>query len=356
MACLRLFLCMYGITSHCNCLRDVIKSCLMKTMALLILLITGLTLPLPAEEWHYSRVDFTFENDADIREDSGYTEGAQLSMLMHREDLNGSWFQIPLMSSYQREHFVSFAIAQQMFTPEELNATDPVTGDRPYAGWLYLQSSLHQSSEVHLDSLRVKIGMVGQHAYMEEVQKFIHWLIGSPEPKGWGNQIGSRLGVQLDYEHKWRFVPDDLWGIESDVIPFVSGEFGSVAVKANAGVMWRVGYNIPQDFGASPIDEYGANGVPTTAVLHHRHHSKWHYYLNFGAGGSVVLYDVFLDAELVDGTTLVEKNYLKAFGSYGATLGYGDLEMTYIRTHYTPEYKEQNLLTNYGSLLFVYKF
>lgn len=311
---------------------------------------------LHAEDWDFSRADFTFENDADIREDSGYTEGAQLYFLMHRQDLNETWLQIPFTSSSQREHFISFAVAQQMFTPEDLAAVDPETGDRPYAGWLYLQSALHQSSTRDLDSLRFKIGMVGQHSYMEQVQKFIHWLIGSPEPKGWGSQVGSRVGVQLDYEHKWRYVPDDLWGMESDLIPFVSGELGNVAVKANAGTMLRFGYNIPEDFGASPIDEYGENGIPTTAVLRYRHKSKWHYYLNFGAGASLVLYDVFLDAKLLNGEPQVDKNYLKAFGSYGASLGYGSFEVTYIRTHYTKEYKTQNLLTNYGSLQFVYKF
>ena len=328
----------------------------MKLMYLLLLTSLITLSSLQAETWDFSRADFTFENDADIREDSGYTEGAKVSFMMHREDLNNTWFQIPFSSAYKREHFISFAIAQQMFTPEDLDAIDPVTGDRPYAGWLYLQSALHQSSDKNLDSLRFKIGMVGQHSYMEEVQKFIHWLIGSPDPNGWGNQVGSRVGVQLDYEHKWRYVPDDIWNVESDIIPFVSGELGNVAVKANVGVMLRLGYNIPNDFGSSPIDEYGENGIPTTAKVSYRHKNKWHYYFNFGAGGSVVLYDVFLDAVLLQGEPQVDKNYAKAFGSYGASLGYGSFEVNYIRTHYTKEYKTQNLLTNYGSLVFVYKF
>jgi len=321
-----------------------------------ILLFTLLFDTLHAENWHYSRIDFSFENDADIRKDSGYTEGAQFSMLMHREDVNDTWFQIPWMQSYEREHFISFALGQQMYTPEDLKAVDPVTGDRPYAGWLYLQSALHQSSEENLDSLSLKLGIVGQHAYMEEVQKFIHWMIGSPDPEGWGNQIGSRLGIQLDYMHKWRYVPDDFWGLESDLIPFVSGELGTLSVKASTGGTWRVGHNIPHDFGSSNMDEYGENGIPTTSELSYRHESKWHYYFNFGAGASLVLYDVFLDAELNDGSQSVDKYYLRGFGNYGATFGYGHFEVTYIRTHYTKEFKTQNLLSNYGSLLFVYTF
>ena len=331
---------------HCHFMKHILTA----------LLLTLFLQTLHAEHWHYTRADFTFENDADVREDSGYTEGAQFSMLMHRKNGAESWLQIPFMQAYAREHFISFAIGQQMYTPEDLEAVDPVTHDRPYAGWLYLQSTLQQSSEDHLDALSLKLGMVGQHAYMEHVQKFIHWIIGSPEPKGWGNQIGSRVGVQLDYMHKWRYVPDDLWGVESDLIPLVSGEFGTLSIKATTGATWRVGYNIPKDFGSSNMDEYGENGVPTTARLQYRHESKWHYYFNFGVGGSVVLYDVFLDAKLNDGAESVEKYYLRGFGNYGATVGYGPVEMTYIRTHYTKEFKTQNLLNNYGSLLLVYKF
>lgn len=315
-----------------------------------------LSCSLYSEEWHYSRADFTFENDADVRTDRGYTEGAQISILMHREDVNDSWFQIPFMSAYQRHHFISFSVAQQMFTPEDLNSTEPVVGDRPYAGWLYAQMALHQSSCYQLDSLSLKLGIVGQHAYMEQVQKFIHWLIGSPEPKGWENQIGSKVGIQLDYQHKWRYIPDDVWALESDFIPYVSGELGNISIKGSAGATWRVGYNIPKDYGDSPIDEYGDNGVPASVKIKYRHASQWSYYFNFGLGGSYVLYDIFLDGRTLNGDALVHKYSTRAFGNYGASLRYGNFALSYIRTHYTPEYTTQEVNSNYGSLLFVYRF
>jgi len=325
-----------------------------KILSIFLLLL--LPFSLSAEQWHYSRADLTFENDADVRTDRGYTEGAQLSMLMHREDVNDSWFQIPLMAKYQRNHFVSFSIAQQMFTPEDLNATEPVPGDRPYAGWLYAQVGLHQSTCENLDSLSLKLGIVGQHAYMENVQKFIHWLIGSPEPKGWENQIGSKVGIQLDYQHKWRYLPPDLWVFESDFIPYVSGELGNISIKASVGASWRVGYNIPHDFGDSPIDEYGDNGVPTSVRVKYAHKSKWSYYFNFGVGGSYVLYDIFLDGRTLNGDEFVHKYSTRAFGNYGASLRYGNFALSYIRTHYTPEYTTQEEPSSFGSLLFVYRF
>ncbi len=328
----------------------------MNKISAIFVIVTCLFFSLQAEDWDFTRVGYTFENDADVRSDRGYTQGAHIDILMHRKDVNDTWFQIPFMSEYKREHFISFAAAQQMFTPENLESSDPIEGDRPYAGWLYAQMSLHQSSARHLDSLSLKAGIVGQHAYMEDVQKFIHWLIGSPEPQGWENQIGSKPGIQLDYQHKWRYVPDDFWGMEQDLIPYVSGEFGNVSIKASLGSLWRLGYNIPEDFGDSPIDEYGDNGVPAGAELAYRHKSKWSYYFDFGAGASFVLYDIFLDGTTLNGEQLVEKYYSRVFGSYGATLRYDDFKLSYIRTHYTKEYTTQKVHTNYGSLIFSYNF
>ncbi len=329
---------------------------IMKSL-LQIFLILMVTVTLSsADEWDFTRADFTFENDADVRTDRAYTQGGKLYALMHRKDVNDSWLQIPFMSGYSREHFISFTVAQQMFTPDELNTSAEIPGQQPYAGWLYFQTALYQTSEDHYDALSLKLGVVGQHAYMEQVQKFIHWIIGSPDPEGWGNQLGSKVGVQLDYMHKWHYVLDDVWGLESDLIPFVSGELGNVAIEASGGGQWRVGYNIPNDYGDSPIDEYGENGVLTTATLAYRHKSKWSYYFNFGAGASVVLYDYFLDGTTLNDKKLVQKYYGRAFGTYGATLRYSSFSMSYMRTHYSQLYTTQKGHTNYGSLQFVYHF
>ena len=328
----------------------------MKRYLSILLTLLAVNQALKAEEWYATRADFIFENDADVRTDRGYTQGAKLYTLIRREDTNGTWFDIPFMEPYSREHFISFSVAQQMFTPEDLTATEPIVGDQPYAGWLYFQTSLHQSSQDHLDSLSLKLGIVGQHAYMEDVQKFIHWLIGSPDPEGWGNQLGSKPGLQLDYQHKWRYLPEDIWKLESDIIPYVSAELGNVSIKSTIGAEWRVGYNIPHDFGESPIDEYGDSGVPTTAELEYSHASQWSYYFTFGVGASAVLYDYFLDGTTLNGKQLVEKYYARGFGLYGATLRYSDFSLSYMRTHYTKLYTSQQSHTNFGSLQFSYHF
>ena len=324
--------------------------------SLYIFLFTLFFQMLQAENWHVTQAHFMFENDVDIEEDSDYTQGSQVSVLMHRANASQSWLHIPFMSTFKREHFISFTAGQQMYTPKDIKTNIPIDGARSYAGLLFIQSGLHQSSAHHLDSLILKVGTVGPNSYMEALQKSFHRLIAAPEPQGWSNQIGPHLGLQLDYMHKWRNFSSDTFGFESDFIPFVHGEFGTLSIKTTSGAMWRIGYNIPHDFGTSNMNEYGENGVPINTKLTYNHKSKWHYYLNLGTGASIVLYDVFLDAKAHDGTIAVEKYFVKGFGNYGASLGYNAFELTYIRTHYTKEYQTQNILNSYGSLLFTYKF
>lgn len=310
-----------------------------------------------ADTWHYSHIDYTFENDADVRQDRWYTQGSKLSVLLHREDVaKDDWLQVPYMQSFEREHYISFALVQQMYTPENFETTDIIAGDRPYAGWLYFQTAIMQTSSRHYDAVTFKAGVTGKHSQMQHVQKFIHWLIGSPDPQGWENQLDPRIGIQFDYQHKWRFVPDDIWSMESDFIPFAEGKLGFIDIKTTIGAMYRLGYNIPKDFGSGPIDEYGEDDVPVGEKLSYRHRNKWSYYLHIGAGGSAVLYDYFMDAKTLSGEQLVEKNYTHAFGTYGATIRYDAYLLSYVRTHYSKMYKSQTETSSYGSLRFSYIF
>jgi len=329
----------------------------MKKLLQFILIRAIFSMVLSAEEWDYVHIDYTFENDADVRKDRWYTQGGKLSVLLHRKDVaEDDWLQIPYMQSFDREHYINFALVQQMYTPENFETTDIMQGDRPYAGWLYLQAVIMQTSARHYDAVTFKAGVTGKHSQMEYVQRFIHWLIGSPSPNGWENQLDTRIGIQFDYQHKWRFVPDDMWGIESDIIPFVEGNLGFIDMKATTGAMWRLGYNIPENFGAGPIDEYGEDNVPAGQTATYRHKSKWSYYVNLGVGGSAVLYDYFMDAKTLSGEQLVDKNYLHAFGSYGLSIRYDAYLLSYIRTHYSDMYQTQAESSSFGSLHFSYIF
>ncbi len=322
---------------------------------LIPLLFTVTLLCAEGESWEFERFSFYFENDADIGTDRGYTDGSRLGLLMYRPDTADSWLKIPY-TELPREHFISFSLNQQIFTPESLEAKELIEDDRPYAGWLYFQTALYQSSEEHLDMLAFQIGIVGDASQMEAVQKYIHSSIGSPPPEGWDNQLENELGVQLNYQHKWRFVPQPVWGVESTIIPYVGGEFGNVAIKGNVGAEMRLGWNIPADFGAACINGGGMNGVPVQGQQNISERSPWSFYANLSTGGSVVLRDIFLDGNTFEESHSVDKNYLVGYWGYGLSVRYRDFSLDYLRTHHSLEYKTQRDYDSFGTLIFSWYF
>ncbi|WP_345975565.1 lipid A deacylase LpxR family protein [Sulfurimonas sp. HSL3-7] len=305
-------------------------------------------------EWEAERINFYFENDVFFGTDSDYTDGSRLSILMYRPDADEEWLKIPFLEGSDRVDFISFSLTQKIFTPDDLLQKELIEDDRPYAGWLYFEMGLHQSSETDLDSLMIQAGVVGPASGMEELQHFIHKLIGSEIPQGWDNQLKNEAGIQLNYQHKWRYVPEPLWGIESSVVPYLGGELGNVAIKANAGVLLRFGWNVPEDFGSSAINGASENGIPVRRRCLFTPFEPWSFSLSFSAGGSVVARDIFLDGNSFRESHSVEKNFLKGFGSFGFSGRYKNYNIDYIGTYNSKEFKTEDSSHSVGSIIFSY--
>jgi len=152
---------------------------------------------------------------------------------------------------------MSFSLANQIYTPKDLNETVLIPDDRPYSGWTYAEVGVHKSSNTHLRSLYIQVGLIGPYSKSEQIQKTIHEITDSSPPMGWSNQLNNELGINLRYIHKWRFQPDTFYGIGTSFIPFVEGDLGNVAIQASAGMHMRIGWNIPQDFGVTSLDTGG---------------------------------------------------------------------------------------------------
>ena len=79
-----------------------------------------------------------------------------------------------------------------LFTPQNLAAAEPLRDDRPYANLLYAASS-----EVALDDARgvafqstLAVGVLGLPV-AEALQRAVHSLVGSTEPRGYSHQISD---------------------------------------------------------------------------------------------------------------------------------------------------------------------
>lgn len=323
---------------------------------LLISLLLLTSLFADQDDWLFERINIYLENDAEFDTDVGYSDGSKFSALLYRPNIEDDWLRIPFTEGLVRSNFISFSAARQMFTPDDLKESELIVEDRPYAGWFYYEMGLHQSSQRHLDSLIVQVGIVGPASLTEAYQKYVHELLDVAYPAGWEHQLSNEIGLQLNYQHKWRFVPDEIWGVESSIVPYAGGEFGNIAIKANTGASVRIGWNIPEDFDTSFIDDVGENGIPVHPNNIAGGSKTWSLTFNLAAGGSFVARDIFLDGNTFKESHSVEKNLLRAYGRYGVSARYKSFMVDYHKVYNTEHYKTQGYGHKYGTLCISYLY
>ena len=325
-------------------------------MKFLLLITLFVKLFASEHEWEYERFNFYFENDLFSSTDYGYSYGGKISQLMYRPEAKSEWLKIPFISNINRANFISFALTQQIFTPDDLNATELIVDDRPYAGWLYFELGLHQSSAEQLDSLSIQIGVVGPSSGMEKMQIFVHEQLDSSVAKGWDNQLNDELGIQVNYQRKWRYLNQFAWGMDSSLVPYLGVELGNIAIKANAGALFRIGWNVPEDFGSNSIDEGGENGIPIRTQCLCPVSKPFSLTLSVAGGGTYVARDIFLDGNTFTDSHSVDKKEFKGYVSIGVSTRYKNYNLDYIQTCHSAQFESKKPTHSIGSFIFSYLF
>jgi len=315
-------------------------------------------LQLQASEWDLKNINFQTENDSDTSNDEAYSYGSSISLLFLRKDLQDSILHIPFTDYKNTDNYISFAYAHQIYTPGEIEFFELLPLDRPYAGYGYIESGLYQSSNNNLKSLNIQIGMVGPSAGMEAIQKVIHKLIGSPKVNGWPNQLKDEVTFQLNYSEKQYYNLDNIFGLNnsSSIIPEYGVNLGNVSTKIYGAALFRYGLNVTKDYGSSQIDNTTYNRISLDADYDYKNDNRWRVFLNISAKANLIARNIFLDGNTNKDSHSVDKNNFVMTGSYGISIAYNQYSFDYIRTHTSKEYKTQDELYSYGSLLFSYNF
>ena len=246
----------------------------------------------------------------------------------------------------------SFSIGQNIYTPEDIRNPELIPDDRPYAGWLYLGFGLaaNQGSKRY-DKLELEIGMIGPYSFAEEVQTFWHSLFGLKVPEGWDNQLDNELGVVLYYEQARRFGRKKLlFGLESDVIPHIGGSLGNVFTYAAAGLTFRLGTDLVDDFGPPRIRP----SLPGGVYFRYKNGLSW--YVFSGFEGRFVLRNIFLDGNTFSDSHSVDKMNFVGDLQVGVAVQFSRFRFTYTQIYRTKEFEEQDNSDIFGSLSFSYHF
>ncbi len=307
-----------------------------------------------AERWQMKSIYFQTENDADIRDDAAYSYGGKIGALFFRNNIKETLLHIPFSDYKASDNYISFSFAHKLYTPKDLTQSDVIVGDRPYAGYMYLQGTLHQVKENSLLSLTTQIGVVGPSSQMESVQKFIHDLIGSPYPQGWDNQIKNEFIFQLNFSQKKYYDLEHIYTYSASLIPSYGVELGNTSIKAYASALFRWGKNVPKDFGSYLINNTDTSKISLNSTQNKT--KKWRYYINFSLQANTIARNIFLDGNSFRESYSVKKYPLTLDIGYGFSFAYKNFSIDYLRRHSSKEYKTQKGLYSYGSLLFSYHY
>jgi lipid A 3-O-deacylase len=190
---------------------------------------------------------------------------------------------------------VALGLIQTMYTPQNLKETRPISGDRPYGGWLAGVAMADVIRSSTIDHIELYLGIVGPHAYSKQTQTFIHNTFGFQHPNGWANQIGDQPGIEAIYQRRW-YVPEPRkMRRYVDLTPAASVGVGTVFDYVGASVTARLGVHLPDRFlpplpapsAAPPPQASSASEVVNSAT--------WDAFVFATAGRKLIGYNVFID-------------------------------------------------------------
>jgi hypothetical protein len=249
-------------------------------------------------------------------------------------------------------------IGQEIYTPGDPARKDLIRGDRPYAGWLYLGLGYNErrgnraDKTDSLDSIELRLGMIGPASLARESQNLIHDLRSFPRFQGWDNQLRNEPGLQAIWEHKAKRKIGD--ANSADVIGHAGASVGNVATYLNAGVELRLGVDLPQDFGSSPLRPAGNNTSPGTWAGADRKAWRAHFFAALDA--RAVARDIFLDGNTFVHSHRVHKRPLVADFAVGVAAFAHGWKFAFARVFRSSEFDGQDSRHSYGSFTVSHAF
>lgn len=335
---------------------------------LLLMLLTLLAMPASAgllmRSANTATCSFLFENDMFGDTDRDYTNGVKVGCLSKDvqayADINpyADWVdrtiqKIPYLKVGQgklrKQLNVGMSLGQKIFTPADTSQTALIPDDRPYAGWLYFSTSVHARSRYRMDTGELVLGVVGPSALGEEAQNGVHDLRDIPEAQGWDNQLSDELGVMLVVDRRIKSRQRKLdMGLQTDFIAHYGGALGNVHTYLNAGGEFRLGWNIPHDFGTSLIRPGGDVNGPVSGDP--RLKGGFSLYGFTALTGRYVIRNIFLDGNTFEDSHSVDKKPFVGDAIVGLGMTWDAYKLTFSRVYRSKEFDGQSKPHQFGSI------
>ena len=228
-------------------------------MKKLLVLLILFGLPLHSHAQHKTHATLSFENDAFIDEDDGYTNGVAFHWGRNAFDAfdasnTPSWIRSLTEGLYintmpGKRRVVSYHVSQIIQTPDDIDVEQLQVDDVPYMGLLSWKVSLHAFDYNVTDKLSLTLGVVGPLSFAEQSQKGFHKVINADEPQGWDNQLDTEPVFRIDLNRNLQLLNGQIkeqFGY--DVIGLSQLSAGTISSEMDVGMTIRFGRNLAGTF------------------------------------------------------------------------------------------------------------
>lgn len=302
-------------------------------------------------EWAAS---IRWDNDTFFETDRFYTDGIALAV----SHTGPSWMDpfAEWLPWGEGRRTVGYAIAQEMFTPENTGLNPPNPDDRPYAGILAFGLTLHVEKENAYHGLKFVTGVVGPWSLAEEKQDAVHEFMRNDKSQGWNYQLENEPIFNMAYErrHKFHLAGNrDKWSLEA--IPLAGGWLGNMLIQGQAGGLLRFGYNMPDDFGPTLARGLGHMPPPRRDTQHHSK-SDWGFSICAGGGANLVLRDITLDGNTFEDSPSVDKEFFVPMASVGVGVSNRRVQASFAYIFWGKEFAGQQDCSKFGTVSISYFF
>jgi lipid A 3-O-deacylase len=291
---------------------------------------------------HRGRLSFRLENDLFAGTDRDYTSGMRLTWI--------SPGKIPEnRPGYKNVMSVSFG--QSIYTPGDITRSDLIKEDRPYAGITYVGIGLHTKHKNWMSSFQLDVGIVGPHSYAEQCQKKIHGIFGGKDPQGWKHQLKDEFAFAFLHDRVWKIPESKIAGnLGFDFVVHTGGSLGNIMTAASTGTEFRVGWNIPDDFGTFLVRPGGESPTFFDEQSPASEQKRLSYYLFALVEGHAVLRNIFLDGNTFRESHRVDKNLFVADIVIGIALCVGRFKVNYGYVYRTKQFETQKRNQIFGAI------
>lgn len=153
---------------------------------------------LPSVQAQTFKNEFGFSSDNDaylfVGQDRYYTNGLFINF---RHAVN----QQQLSEKLEKKTF-EISVGQQMYNPRSGFAPNPLTQDRPFAGYLFAEGVMNWFKKDEQGwKAGIQVGTTGPSSLGQKGQELLHSIVGFYDPEGWDYQIKDELSINLSAQY-----------------------------------------------------------------------------------------------------------------------------------------------------------